>query len=335
MKKLILLPFLFAVVIGFAQSQFVVQNDSTRVFYNINDAFTAANAGDTIYIPGGSFTLTNGTITKTLHLVGVGHYPAYAGANGTSRITTSLNFTGTCDGSSMEGIEFTGPVTFGTNGDEAENIRIKRCKVNNPLYLRVSATGNPVINTHITESVLNLVDARYGANCLVEKCLIFSDIYSFYQSVFINNNINVIGYMDRLYYYCTNCTFTNNIFSNSHEPYSSNSCEFHYNLFAKALTFSGTNSGSNNITNVGTDNIFTTITGSINLFSYDNNYHLKEGCPGIGAAEDGTDMGIYGTAVPYKEGAVPFYPLVTRFNVENEATNGMVGTKITVVAQER
>lgn len=80
MKKITLFfAFLLVSRIAFAQRQIVVQNGSkTETYELLDDAYTAAVAGDTLYLPGGGFTLTNGStnkIDKKLHWVGTGHYP--------------------------------------------------------------------------------------------------------------------------------------------------------------------------------------------------------------------------------------------------------------------
>jgi len=156
MKKIIILPLLFFGFLSWGQAQFVVQNGAkTEVYNNINTAITNAVAGDTLYLPGGGFTITTPTIDKALHWVGHGHYPDSTQATMQTRINTSLNFTGTCDNSSFEGIFFTSSLSFGSSTDEAVNIQIKRCRVLGDLSLRIVTTGNPDLNFQISECVLN------------------------------------------------------------------------------------------------------------------------------------------------------------------------------------
>jgi hypothetical protein len=109
---------------------------------------------------------------------------------------------------------------------------------------------------------------------------------------------------------------------------------------------SDSNSGSNNIINVGSANIYTDISHSTNIytFSYDNDYHLKTGSTGTaqdgttgvsieGAATDGTNAGIYGTTTPYK--IIPYYPHINTAVIATEATNDKLGVNINAEAQNR
>src|SRR5665648_1289576 len=150
MKKLFLIPFLFVALISFSQPRFVVQNVTSAVFPNINDAITAASAGDTLYLPGGGLTISVATISKTLHWIGVGHYPDSTLATGQTRITSALTFTGACDNSSFEGIEFVSNLYFGDATDDAIDITIRRCRVRGNLRLRAISTDTTNINALIS-----------------------------------------------------------------------------------------------------------------------------------------------------------------------------------------
>jgi len=343
MKKLILLPLLCFSILSFAQPTIVLQNITTRVFSNINDAINAANSGDTLYVPGGGFSVS-ATVDKTLHWIGVGHYPDSTLATGQSKIVSAVSFTGNCDNSTFEGIDFTSTFSIGSADNELENIIMKRCRVRGTLYLRTSTTGTPNINAQISECVLYSIDGNNASNCLVEKCNIFYMVNNFHQSLFKFNNMNLdnptgwYGSNTNTVNGCINCQFRNNIFSNEYELSGVESCEFSYNLYAGGLPFdpvNSTNSGTSNLINVGADNIYDTITTTIIDFQYNNDYHLKEGCPGIGAADDGTNIGIYGSPFPYKEGAVPSYPHIRAANINTIAVDGKLGVKIGVAAQER
>ncbi|WP_372775461.1 hypothetical protein [Mangrovibacterium sp.] len=329
MKKNLFILLILVTISSFAQPRFIVQNGTTTVFSNINDAITNATAGDTLYLPGGGFAITNTTIDKTLHWVGVGHYPDSTAATGQTRITSGLSFTGNCDNSSFEGIEFVSSLTFGSNTDEAENILIKRCRVRGELRLRTVNTGNPDLNDQISECVLTVVHGNNAANCLIEKCIINRPIVSFYQSLFRYNSLNIYDYYNRSLQYIDGCQFHDNIFAYSTGHFSVTSCDFKDNLYSTGLPFdptTSTNTASGNMINIGNENVYTEITGNFYDFKYDDNYHQQGG---------GTDtLGIYGAPIPYKEGSVPFYPHVRIVSVDDSATEGQLGVKITVAAQD-
>lgn len=340
MKKLIFLSFVLLSTVSFAQPHFVLQNGTTKVFNDINKAIAEAGAGDTLYVPGGGFSIS-AAVDKSIHWIGVGHYPDSTSATGPTRIVSAISFTGNCDNSTFEGIDFTSAISMGSSDNELVNMIMKRCRVRGTLNLRVSSSGNPNINAQIIECVIYNLDGRYASNCKVEKSIINYAINNFYQSLFIYNDLNLIQpsyYSSNTINGCYNCQFRNNIFTNEFDLSFVESCEFSYNLYTGALPFdpvNSSNSGTNNIINVASDNIYTTITTGITDFQYANNYHLKSGCLGIGAADDATEIGIYGSALPYKDGAVPSYPHIQTAKVNTMAVDGKLGVKITVAAQKR
>ncbi|MDX8337671.1 hypothetical protein SLH46_00660 [Draconibacterium sp. IB214405] len=354
MKNLFFLLFLFMGITTFAQKQFVVQNGTAQSFDDINDAIAAASAGDTLYLPGGGFYIDPATIDKTLHWRGVGHYPDSTAATGHTQITNAVNFTGNCDNSTFEGIYFQTTVTFGSNDDECTGVTMKRCRVWGTLYMRSTtdiSTGAPDLGFHLTECVTQALDARYSMNARVEKNLIFSTLNNFNRSFFNHNSLNDYDGYNRVIRYCENCQFTNNVFGYSYGLYYTYNCNFENNLFQSTLPYDPTTStitGSGNIINIGSGNIYEDISNSANIytFSYDNDYHLNTSTTGTdengntgvsitGNATDGTNPGVYGTALPYKEGAVPYSPHIQTANIDNEAVSGNLGVQINVAAQER
>lgn len=328
MKKYIILPLLFISTLCWGQAQFVVQNASkTEVYTNINDAITNAVAGDTLYIPGGGFTITNTTIDKELHWVGHGHYPDSTKATFQTRIISNLNFNSTCSNSSFEGIYFTGALQFGYDNQDVSNITMKRCRVGSNLNLRIITTGNPNLNFVITECVLFHVNANNGGNCLIEKSLLFSSVYYFDQSNFVHNvfNNNAGSYT---LYYNSNCTFTDNVFGMSYGTSGSNSCIFTNNVFPGELPSLTTGTFTDNYVNVGSD-IYTSVTNNY-TFSYDDDYHLKTNWL---SSDGSTNCGVYGTLLPYK--TIPYYPHINTATIQNEASNNQLGVEINVKAQSR
>lgn len=351
MKKLYFLPLLFLAITSFAQKQFVVQNVTAQTFDDINAAIAAASAGDTLYIPGGGFSLNPATIDKTLHWRGVGHYPDSTAVTGFTQITNAVTFTGNCDNSTFEGIYFQSNVVLGSTDNETTGVTIKRCRIGGILYLRATADisgGNPNLDFRLWESVVVHLDGRFGANARMEKNLIFGYITNFYQSLFHHNLFNYNG--TYLFNASSFCQFKNNVFAYSTGMHPTmNNCNFLNNIFQAALPYNPTTSsftGSGNLINVGWQNVYTSITGNIYTFNYDNDYHLNTGSTGtaedgttgvsiIGTATDGTNAGIYGTSLPYKGGAVPYAPHIRSANIDNEADGGNLGVQITVAAQER
>lgn len=352
MKKYIILPLLLITTLCFGQTQFVIQNkNKTEVYNNINDAITNSVSGDTIYIPGGGFSIApeNLPITKTLHWVGCGHYPSDTEATMQTRITTALSFSGTCDYSSFEGIWFISTLSFGSSDDETTNVLLKRCRINGTLTLRQADTGNPVLNSKVQECITATIDANNGSLCEIKQTMIFGKVEDFYNSEIIKSSINFNnGYYDYQKHpirNCYSCSFIDNVFSYDATLSGTESCTFDNNIFATTLPFTDLtpNSGSNNIHSVGPSNIYTTITGNVETFSYSNDYHLKTSSTGtkqdgttnvsiLNTASDNTNSGVFGGANPYK--SIPYYPHINSATVANRATNNQLGVNITVKAQE-
>ncbi len=351
MKKLYFLPLLFLAFTGFAQKQIVVQNSTAQTFNDLNAAIAAASAGDTLYIPGGGFSVA-APVDKTLHWRGVGHYPDSTIATGHTQITNTVTFTGNCDNSTFEGIFFQYGANFGSAGNEATGIRIKYCRVDGTLNMRYNTDisgGNPDLNFKISESIITNINAYLGTNVRMEQNLIFGIAINFFQCLFINNSFNVSN-SSSVFRDCDFCQFTNNVFSYHHGiDGNCSNCNFTNNIFQAALPYNPTTSshtGSGNLYSVGVPNTYVAITGYVYQFSYENDYHLNPASTGtaedgttgvsiIGTGTDGFDAGIYGTTLPYKDGAVPYAPHIRTATIDNEAVSGNLGVKITVAAQER
>ncbi|MEO8733968.1 MAG: hypothetical protein ABI373_06530, partial [Flavobacteriales bacterium] len=67
---------------------------------------------------------------------------------------------------------------------------------------------------------------------------------------------------------------------------------------------------------------------------YGDDLHLAAGNPGIGAASDGTDIGLYGGSTPLKPGYVPYNPHYLNINIAGATNaNGELPVNITVARQ--
>jgi hypothetical protein len=127
----------------------------------------------------------------------------------------------------------------------------------------------------------------------------------------------------------SNCLFENNIFLTTSIGSASN-CVFNNNLFTRA-SFSLT--GSSNIFSEPFANIFSSYTAAT---SWDpiQNFHLKPICQGIGKGTDGTDIGLYGTTSPFKDGGMPFNPHFQNITIPGTPdSNGILNVNFTVKSQ--
>ena len=341
--------FLTGCLISNAQlSQVTVQNGSNIAFYaDVKSAVNNASSGDTIYIPGGIFELnSNLDIDKRIHIIGVGHYPDSTEATNYTRLEGYVRFFTGADTSSIEGCYITYDIRFGTSGsnDDIKNITINRCNVQD-IYL--SYTGSATSeseNTLINECVVRgNIFAANTDNQIISKSIINNFIDYLSNSyvtncifLYVGSNNSVFGRYHPQF--IVSSLFENNIIFDSYplggSSNNNQNCMFNNNLFVYDQSFPyGTNVGSNNIVNFPQEDIFINQTG--NAFSYDHNYHLQPTCPGVGAGTDGTNIGIYGTDLPYKEGAVPCNPHIQTQNVTYDKNTNTLSVDVKVSAQDR
>jgi hypothetical protein len=327
---------LVASVAASAQTRFVVQNgENSQVFGTFAAALAATQAGDTLYLPAGTFSIGNVYIDHRLTLVGVGHYPEYTTAAGITWLNGSIYLRTGADHSLLQGFYLTGDIRFGTNTatQNVNNITISRCNVGNiQLYASGTATAEQIL---ISENVVRgTIIGGDAQNVLIEKNLAHN-IQSFNNNVLIANNI-IFKPTGDTFNYLFSCLIQNNIIlhTGSYLFYGSTSNTIVNNLFVRDFAMPGSNNGSGNIGNQPLNTIFVNFEGS--TFGYEFNFNLQQTSPGKNAATDGNDIGIYGTVIPYKEGAVPFNPNIT-FQQISTITNeeGNIEVEVNVSAQER
>ncbi len=347
--KLSLTILLFAACFaGYGQNVIgVLHNGSTTFYSTLDSAVMVAQNGDNVYIPGGSFALDS-PINKAYNLIGVGYNPDSTVATGLTQIThSSITYiTSGASNGSMTGIYFYNTnIYFGSNAANqgVVNYSINRCHFNNnsPLTLGSSspATAN---NLSFNEDIFDdYVNGQEVQNCFFSKCF-FSVFEVFGQGNQFINNIFSSYALSGTYYLLwniTNSTFKNNIFFyNLNNPGNSYSCSgniFYNNLFA-VDTFVLPGTSLNNLFNVSQSKIFVNAAGllaSPYLYSYTDNYALISTSPGKNYGTDGTDVGIFGTTAPFKQGGVPYNPHIQFSSIPTTTSQGTLNVKITVAAQ--
>jgi hypothetical protein len=337
MKKILISMVMLALSISLsAQGRFVIQNgENSQVYTTFPSAFAALVDGDTLYIPGGTYVIGDINIDKKVVFIGAGHYPAYTSASGQTILQGNIRYITGSDYSRLEGVHLTGSVLIGTNASN-QNVNfltISRCNLNGiKLFASNPATAQ---NIHITENVIRgAIDGGNAQQVLIEKNIV-TNIYVFNNNVVISNNI-VLQVNSDTFQQIHSCLFQNNVIlhNGSYFLYNSSSNTFLNNLFVKAITFAAPDYGSGNIISQPLASIFVNYPGG--AFSYDFDFHLQETSPGNDAGTDGFDIGIYGTAVPYKEGAVPFNPHITLQQISPTTdAQGNLEVEVQISAQER
>ena len=335
-----LVLFAFVLVMN-AQTLITVQHNGTPAFYtNITDAMAGALSGDTMYLPGGLYsTPTTWTINKKLHIYGVGHYPDSTAATGITQYAGIVRFVTGSDGSLFTGIKVVGNMYVGTNASDqvVDGLTISRCSFSSSVNLSYNGSANTTgQNFHIEENVLYNISCGNAKNVYIERNIFLSTYISYLNGNGINTiRNNIFLYNGEVFYIVSNVNVENNVFISANSPISMlASSTFNNNLCVYNLTNLGTNTGSNNLINQAQVSIFVNQTGY--AFNYAHDYHIKDTSPGNNGGIDGTDVGIFGTATPYKDGAVPAHPHIRLQNISTTTDgSGNINVNIKVGAQDR
>ncbi len=339
MKKstlLLLLTSLCLTRLSSAQNLIAVQHGSSQSFYSdLSTAISVSVNGDTLYLPGSSYTLGSLVINKRIHIVGAGHNPDSTLATGKTTLTGSIYLVTGADSGSISGILLNGSIYVGTgsSNQDVHSFLIERCNFVSLVFSFYSPyTVNNSSGFLVKENVINgAIDAG-----LSESNVFQSNIIAAYITQFKNNNIlrnNIFLYNGgTLLINITGCLFENNVILNTYGTFysSSYSNAFNNNVFVGAPGLPGSSNG--NYLNQAQNSIFTSQSG--NSFSYSHNYRIKSTSPGYNGGVDGKDVGIYGGAFPWKEGSAPFNPHIQYQSISGTTdAGGNLNVNIKVAAQ--
>lgn len=320
-----------------AQNIIVVQGGGTANFFTyLDSAVSAANAGDTIYVPGYTYNIGTLVIDKQLHLYGVGHHPDSTRLTGQTYLVGNITITTGADGGSLRGIRVSGDLEFGntTSNDNISSYTVQRCYVDDVRMGFYSASNST--NNLFLENIINTIDGHNTqgslfANNLISRVYNFSTGNTFRNNLFFTNAGSNLGIQNM-----NGCLFENNIFWHATGAYDSsdnvNNCVFNNNLAAGTFGGGSTNVLSGNFASQGQSSIFSSAIGS--TFSYSTDYQLSGTSIGKNGGSDGSDVGIYGGVFPYKDNTTPDNPRITSKNIGTATDNqGRLLINLTVEAQ--
>jgi hypothetical protein len=333
MKKLIgVIILLGCSITVFSQAAFIRSgNGSTTVYRSLDSVVANYQAGDTIYLPGGTFEVGNVYFTRKVVVYGAGHYPDSAAATGRTVLNGNINITGNASQSMFQGFYLSGNIALGTDAasSNVKGLVIQRCSFGD-ITLAVNDNYNSLAeNIMIRECVVRSnLNVRYAKDVLIENNLINGALYNTNGSVKVSNNI-MFGNGHTLYI-VTSVLFENNIFYQAGGfQYASGSNTFRNNVFRMASPLIGSDIGENNLFSVSS-----LFVHPATAFDYGINFHLAAGSPAIAAGKGGTDCGIYGGPRSYKEAAVPSNPHVRSKTIsDNTNASGQLQVQVTVAAQ--
>jgi hypothetical protein len=321
---------------------------SPQVFTDINAALTAAQPNDKLYFSGGAFSsAATVIIDKPLHFIGAGIHPDSTSVTGVTTLTTSTGdiiITTPASGSTFTGISFdpSGSLEYGTSGadDDPVNIVFHRCS-----FLKVVGLGGGTPGA--------------SSSTLFDECLIYryvtggyyeGEAASFTRCVFANtssgasvSSIDLLLTIDHCVFLngqavsgCTAAVVKNSAFTSADYPfYQSNNMQILNNMFHFTGDLTGNSSGEvmvDNLLGVPLTEFFVNETDG--EYQFTDDLHLVPTSVGVGAADDGTDIGIYGTSSPYKPGAVTYNPHFRSADIAPATNpNGDLPVNIRVAAQ--
>lgn len=352
MKTLTLVLFigLFAGTVNAQLPRIVLQGaGAPELFTSIDSAVAAAQPNDKLYFSGGTFTSSDAGIfvDKPLHFIGAGISPDSTVATAITMLRTvdgDFTFTTDASGSSFTGIHFYpdggntfygNVIQFGTShsDDAPQNMVFERCSFQCIVKLGTRNAGNgpdptpPGSSSSFNECIFygdvwgsgitstnftncdftNLVQDFKPSGLVIDHCIVRGKIYN--SDAFVAKN----------------SIFLNSSVGSSQSSGSMNNC------LLVGLAGSGVTT-SNNIYNQDIGSIF--VSDADNLFQWSDDLHLAGGSPGIGAADDNTNIGIYGSLTPFKAGGVPYNPHFQQATIAPSTnSNGELPVNIRVAAQ--
>ena len=315
-----------------------------QVFTDINAALAAAQPDDRLYFSGGMFISAGPfTIGMPLHFIGAGIHPDSANVTSVTTLNTGvgdITITTAASGSTFTGITFdaAGRIQYGTSAadDDPTGIIYQRCRFLCHTYLRSDAACTSstlydecVFNQYVSGS--DLMSATF-TRCVFDYATGTGSCIGEVGNLFISHCV-FLGH--QAFRNSSGATMENSICTDDSYPvYQSNNVTFTNCLFS-GTTYTGNSSGeviTNCQLNVPAANIF--INETDNNYQFTDDVHLAPGSGGIGGADDGTDIGLYGSGSPYKPGAVPFNPhFRSAVIAPSTNANGDLPVNIRVAAQ--
>jgi hypothetical protein len=135
----------------------------------------------------------------------------------------------------------------------------------------------------------------------------------------------------RSIHYASASVIRNNIILYAPDFYQSTNNQIQNNVFTTTPDLSA-NTLSGNYFNVPLANVFVNYGNDGFKYAYD--FHLKT--PGSFTGTDATQVGVYGSAKPWKEGSVPANPHIqTKTIAEQTNANGTLQVQVKVAAQNQ
>jgi hypothetical protein len=306
-----------------------------HVYSSLQAAIDAAAAGDTLHIIASPESYGDVNVTKQLTFYGVGAEPDKE-LPVTSKVGTMTLKDATVGGGDASLTHVEGVVaTRFTLSNDLSDITITRCSFQYFNMTNYSDITNLLISSctvanggYIT--FYNTTD-YVKANVVIRNC-IFADanIQHASHNTLISNNVffaTINSSSGQALYQPDDCLVYNNIFYGTPTAYTAERCTFNNNMSYGntngdhlALPAAGvSNSGQLNQVNVDPQFVNFPSAGS-NTYSIGYDFHIQAGSDAEGSGTDGTNLGIYGGAIPFNIDVS--LPLIQQFNTAGVIKQG-------------
>lgn len=326
-----------------AQNLITLQHGSTATFYtDLQASITAAQDGDYIYIPGGTWGILNNAIdiNKRLNVYGAGALTDSTIATGVSLIISTFRFNSGSSNSFVSGCKFSSSIIIGydTCANYVDNISVGNNYCTSSLNC-YSKSRNTYLKNNVFSGLLFSNSQNFSIlnNIILGSVQITNNNSNTQQSYgsLINNYINSLsGNVGGGTSAPSNILIKNNyIFSSGNGNITNSNFFNNFSNINLLGSYSTTNTYINN--QIATlSSIFINVP-SASTYSPVNNYHIITTSPAHNAGDDGTDIGIYGGTNPWKEGLVPANPHIRFSNINSQTgTGGNLPVNIKVGAQD-
>ncbi len=323
---------LFTAGFSLAQQRVALHSaGTTTIFSSANpfqDAYTAAVNGDTIYLPGGQFTIPP-SFNKQLTVIGTGIHADSTTATGKTIINSPIYFGTGSDKSHFEGLYINSTINFLTN-EKVDSVLLRR---NYCTGINIPGTtpGTECNALRIEENVIyGSINAQHSTNIIVFNNMLRS-LSNIAQNGWIANNIFFYlgsGYPAQSVYYSL---FQNNYIQTG---WGLSGCQyntFQNNVWDTDQSIDLNNTHLSEYYNVSTATMFVSF-GFANAFET-SDYHLNSPATYLGTTGD--EVSLYGGYAPIKEGWVPFNPHFRNITVAPTTNaSGLLNVQIEVGAQD-
>lgn len=341
MKNIFFILLLFTITVVNAQEKVALQNNGTTTIFNgataFIDAFNTASTGDTIYLPGGAFSVPT-SFNKGVVIIGAGFHPDSTTATLPTVLNGDINLDTGADSISFEGLLISNKLqkTFSVSVD---NMSIIRCRINEETNFSRNGSASAVSNQLVIFQSVLIGDLNLDGmqNVLISNSFIENRVESSESNTFKNNSfLKYTGASsNHLFILSNNNTFLNNIFSTSNNTIiSGNGNIFQKNVFnSTSPNLGGSSVDINNYKGINLSTVYTNQTG--NAFDYAHDYHLLPAAASTYLGNDNTEVGVYGGMFPLKEGFVPQNPhIISKTIAPTTNNNGDLNIQIKVSAED-